>query len=211
MEKQTKEGGWGYKDGIGYDAYGRNDLSLAGWQVQALSAGRRTGLAIPSLPKAMKKAADCIQSAASPDGGIGVPLRDAYYNQWTLTGSALCGLQETGPGSNPNTVGKARTWLLNQTKSEPLDWNRDCYLYTWYWNTMAFYHAGGPAWATWNSQCEKLTLASQQPDGSWKSEGVGEKGAAGSAAAGADANIYRACLAMLILETPVRVARSSRK
>lgn len=182
-------GAWGYKDGIGYDPDGRDcDLSVTGWQYQALKAAKHTNLKIPGLPAAIKKVEKYLESTQTADGGFGGADRNAHYNQWNLTGAALLGLQTLGVG-NAGQINKGVRWLVEQTKKEPLNWNSDCYLYTWYDNTQALFQKGGDAWKVWNEQFQPLVLENQNDDGSYKVEGVGEVGAAGTGAAGSDKDV----------------------
>ena len=203
IEKQTKDGSWGYKDGIGYDPYGRNDLSVTGWQFQALKAAKHTNLKIPGLAGAMKKVEKYLESTQTADGGFGNADRAQHYNQWNLSGAALLGLQTMGAG-NAGKVNKGIRWLVDQFEKEPLSWNSDCYLYTWYYNTQALFQKGGEPWKKWNAQFQKEILANQLEDGSYKVEGGGEVAAATSTAAGGSAEIYRTVLCTLMLEVYYR-------
>jgi hypothetical protein len=200
--KQSRTGAWGYKDGLGYDPLGGNDLSVTGWQIHAVCACRDAGFSNEKRSKVLQMAMNYLKQKQSQEGGFGNANRTEYYNQWNLTGSALSGMQLCG--KTPLDTGRGMNWLEALTKKEPLKWESECYLYTWYFNSMALHRAGGEAWSTWNAQSEPLLLANQNPDGSWKVEGVGDRAAAGSGAAAGDKEIYRACLASLILETPCR-------
>jgi hypothetical protein len=203
IEKQTKDGSWGYKDGIGYDPYGRNDLSVTGWQFQALKAAKHTNLKIPGLAGAMKKVEKYLESTQTADGGFGNADRAQHYNQWNLSGAALLGLQTMGAG-NAGKVNKGIRWLVDQFEKEPLSWNSDCYLYTWYYNTQALFQKGGEPWKKWNEQFQKEILANQLEDGSYKVEGGGEVAAATTTAAGGSADVYRTVLCTLMLEVYYR-------
>ena len=110
---------------------------------------------------------------------------------------------EVTPGG-PNPPAAAPGSRATIGKQSLLDWNRDCYLYTWYYNTQALFQKGGAPWKMWNDQFQKILLANQNDDGSYKVEGAGAIGSAGSAAAGADANVYRACLCTLMFEVYYR-------
>ena len=144
-----------------------------------------------------------LKSKQTPDGGFGNADRSAGYNQWNLTGAALLGLQTLGSG-NSGAVNKGIRWLMDETKKEPLSWNKGAYLYTWYYNTQAMFQKGGEAWDLWNSQFQKELLENQLPDGSYKPESPGEVAAATVSAAGSDADIYRTCLCTLMLEVYYR-------
>ncbi len=203
IEKQNPRGAWGYKEGIGYDPYGRDDLSVTGWQFQALKAARHTGLKISGLSPAVKKVEKYLESAQTADGGFGNSNRAQHYNQWNLTGAALLGLQSLGTG-NAGPINNGIRWLVREMEKEPLDWNADCYLYTWYYNTQALFQKGGMPWKAWNDQFQILMLQNQNEDGSYKVESAGAVAAAGSNAAGGDANIYRTCMCTLMLEVYYR-------
>ena len=182
-------------------------MSVTGWQFQALKAARHTGLKIAGLSSAVKNVEKYLESVQTPDGGFGNPDRAQHYNQWNLTGAALLGLQTMGNG-NTGMVNKGVRWLVNQTEKEPLDWNSGCYLYTWYYNTQAFFQKGGTAWKMWNDQFQRAILENQNTDGSYKVEGVGAVAAAGSGAAGGDASVYRTCLCTLMLEVYYRYLKA---
>lgn len=203
LQSQNNKGSWGYKEGIGYDPKGRDDLSLTGWQFQALKAAKHTNLKINGLSRAISSVEDYLKSTQTSDGGFGNPDREEHYNQWNLTGAALLGLQTLGSG-NSGSVNKGIRWLVDETKKEPLAWDKEAYLYTWYYNTQALFQKGGDAWTLWNGQFQKELLANQLPDGSYKPEGGGKVTAAMTSAAGSDANIYRTVLCTLMLEVYYR-------
>jgi Prenyltransferase and squalene oxidase repeat len=203
IESQSSKGSWGYKEGIGYNPKDGNDLSLTGWQFQALKAAKHTNLKISGLSKAVNQVEDYLKSKQTKDGGFGDPDRTKHYNQWNLTGAAVLGLQTLGSG-NSGPVNKGIRWLMEETTKEPLSWNNDAYLYTWYYNTQAMFQKGGDAWDLWNKQFQKEVLANQLPDGGYKPEKAGENGAASTTAAGGDADIYRTSLCTLMLEVYYR-------
>ena len=203
MDKQNAGGAWGYENGIGYQQKGGNDLSLTGWQFQALKAAKHTNLKIAGLPKAINKVEDYLKSTQTADGGFGNPDRKEHYNQWNLTGAALLGLQTLGSG-NSGPVNKGIRWLMDETAREPLSWNKDAHLYSWYYNTQAMFQKGGEAWTLWNGQFQKELLANQLPEGNYKAEVGGDMAPATTGAAGEDAEVYRTTLCTLMLEVYYR-------
>jgi prenyltransferase beta subunit len=203
IKNQNASGAWSYQEGAGYTVDSRNDLSLTGWQFQALKAAKHTNLKIAGLSKAINQVEDYLKSTQTKDGGFGVADRSQHYNQWNLTGAALLGLQTLG-GGNSGAVNKGIRWLMDETEKDPLSWNKDAYLYTWYYNTQAMFQKGGDAWKLWNGMFQKELLANQLPDGSYKPEQAGENGAAATGAAGADADVYRTTLCTLMLEVYYR-------
>ncbi|MDB6133888.1 MAG: hypothetical protein JWM59_2131 [Verrucomicrobiales bacterium] len=203
IEKQNPKGSWAYREGVGYAVNEQNDLSVTGWQFQALKAAKHTNLKISGLNKAVDRVEDYLESTQTPDGGFGNADRAQGYNQWNLSGAALLGLQTLG-GGHSGAVNKGIRWLSSELKKEPLDWSKNCYLYTWYYNTQATFQKGGDAWKEWNAQFQKQLLDNQLPDGSYKREGGGAINAATTSAAGGDADLYRTTLCTLMLEVYYR-------
>ncbi|MBK8094804.1 MAG: hypothetical protein IPK32_23265 [Verrucomicrobiaceae bacterium] len=82
--------------------------------------------------------------------------------------------------------------------AEPLDWNKNCNLYCWYYYTQAFFQVGGEEWKFYNQQFLPQILSAAQPDGSFK------RGRPNYAAGDAADDIYRQCLCTLQLEVYYR-------
>ncbi len=204
VQGQQESGSWGYGDGSNTYARGREDMSVAGWQFQALKAAKHTKLTINGLEKAIKKTTDYLESRQQPEGGFGHngAKKGGAYSQWTMTGIGVLGLQ-TLSGGNAGKASKGIRFLEDQLKSDPLDWKKNANLYCWYYNTQAFFQKGGKEWETWNNQCREQLLKNQRPDGSYSPES-GDLNPATTAAAGQDADIYRTCLCTLMLEVYYR-------
>lgn len=196
LEYQTKTGSWDYftknlDDGALNST--RSDLSLTHWLHQALLVARESGLPIKDLDAGIKKAVDYLESTQSRDGGFGRLAKDGHYNQWQLSGGAILGLQTLGQGNNSKTSRGIR-FLRDFLKSEPLDWNSSCNLYSWAGYTPAFFHAGGEDWDFYKAQWLPQMLAAQQTDGSFK------MGKANWPASHASNAVYRQALATLQLQ-----------
>ena len=164
------EGSWDYYTknvSEGKPTSKREDLSVAGWQYQALKAAKFTGLKIDGLHKAIDSTCDYIERTQTKDGGFGDPNRDKHYNQWSLTGTGILGLQTLGKGRT-TSIKKGLEFLHKFLEAEPLDWNKNCNLYCWYYYTQAFFQAGGDEWKFYNQQFLPQILAAQNPDGSFK-------------------------------------------
>jgi len=164
------EGSWDYYTkniSEGKPTSKREDLSVAGWQYQALKAAKFTALKIEGLHSAIDKTCDYIERVQSKDGGFGNTNRDQAYNQWSLTGTGALGLQTLGKGRTAS-IKKGMDFLHRFLEAEPLDWNKNCNLYCWYYYTQAFFQAGGEEWKFYNQQFLPQILAAQQPDGSFK-------------------------------------------
>jgi hypothetical protein len=164
------EGSWDYytkNAAEGNFTSKRPDLSVAGWQFQALKAAKYTGLKIQGLEGAIAKCVDYIERMQTKDGGFGGANRDDHYNQWSLTGVGTLGLQTLSKGKTA-TIKKGTKFLRDFLTAEPLDWEKNCNLYCWYYYTQTFFQTGGDDWKFYNEQFLPQILAAQQPDGSFK-------------------------------------------
>jgi hypothetical protein len=175
----------------------REDLSVAGWQFQALKAAKFTGLKIDGLHAAIDRTCDYIERKQTKDGGFGIANRDQHYNQWSLTGVGSLGLQTLGKGRT-SSIKKGIAFLRNFLTAEPLDWNKNCNLYCWYYYTQTFFQAGGDDWKFYNEQFLPQILANQNPDGSFK------KGRPNWPGGDAADPVYRQTLCTLQLEVYYR-------
>ena len=199
IENQTKVGAWAYggPDQIVYNKAGGADLSVVGWQFQALKAAKNTGLKIDGLHSAIGKMTDYLETTQTKDGGFGGANRDAHYNQWSLSGVGILGLQTMAKGKT-TAIKKGIKFLTEFLTAEPLDWNKNCNLYCWYYYTQTFFQAGGEDWKFYNQQFLPQILSAQQPDGSFK------HGRPNWPAGDAAEEIYRQCLCTLQLEVYYR-------
>jgi hypothetical protein len=197
---------------MGYDAYGRDILSIACWQAQALWMCRETGFQQrPKITATVRNAVKYIESTQNAGGGFGETDRTNSFNQLNLSGAALASLQELKPEASraggyvpDKTARAALRWIGDEIKKSPPDWSKDCLLYTWYFNSLSLNKAGSETWQLWWRSCESSVLTNQSPDGSWKTESMATIAPIGPDLTFYDRDILRACLAILILDTPVR-------
>jgi hypothetical protein len=203
IDNQNKRGSWTYGGEaaglpIAYtkDSNGE-DLSVAGWQYQALKAAKNTSLKIEGLNKSIDNCVEYILSKQTKDGGFGKEKRDEHYNQWSLTGCGVLGLQTLAKGKTA-AIKKGMKFLQDFMTAEPLDWEKNCNLYCWYYYTQAFFQQGGAEWKFYNEQFLPQILKAQQPDGSFK------RGRANWPSGDAADDIYRQTLCTLQLEVYYR-------
>jgi hypothetical protein len=203
IEHQNHRGAWTYggKEAGMPHAYnkdgGGEDLSVTGWQFQALKAAKHSALKIVGLDDAIQRCCDYLESKQTKDGGFGKTNRDEHYNQWSLTGCGVLGLQ-TLAKNKTTPVKKGIRFLRDFLTAEPLDWERNCNLYCWYYYTQAFFQQGGDDWKFYNAQFLPQVLGAQQADGSFK------RGRPNWPAGDAADAIYRQCLCTLQLEVYYR-------
>ena len=162
---QNPLGGWDYH----YDKSPRNDLSVAGWQVQALKAAHLTGLGIPGVDEALDKSMDFIKKWQGNEGGFGYVGPE---NRLSLTGvGVLCTYfwRETKDRTVKDGIEflLAKTEVSDKGKLQYKGGKSPANLYAWYYNTQACLMFGGSAWQKWNRMFQDEIVDNQSPDGSW--------------------------------------------
>lgn len=204
IEYQQESGSWDYytREILNGVRSKRADLSVTGWQYQALKAAMHTNLKINGLNSAVKKAVDYIGKTQTKDGGFGNISREAHYNQWSLTGVGTLGLQTLAHGKT-SSVRKGVAFAYELFTKEPPSWDRNANLYCWYYYAQTFFQNGGEEWAYWNKTALPQILANQSNEGNWKTETF-DWSAGSTSPAGADRDIYRTTLCTLMLEVYYR-------
>ena len=159
VEGQNPLGGWDYQ----YKKGQRNDLSVAGWQIQALKAAHLTGLGIPGVDDALDKSMGFIKKWQGNEGGFGYVGPE---NKLSLTGvGVLC--TYFWRESKDRTVKEGIDFLLGKAEVKYKGGKAPADLYGWYYDTQACLMFGGSAWAKWNKMFQDEIVDNQSPDGSW--------------------------------------------
>jgi hypothetical protein len=191
IDNQHSGGGWAYR----YDKEGGHpDVSVAGWQVQALKACDHTGIRYRGMTSSINKALKYIDSCQASNGGYGYtgpkPAGDRDY--FTLTGVGMLCSQMWDKG-NKSEVRKGAKYIVENSK---FDYNtKDSDLYQHYYESQAMMQRGGSDWEFYNNLFRDQLLQNQAEDGSWKAPGMG----------GIYSNkIYRTALCTLMLEVYYR-------
>ncbi len=191
IEGQTAAGGWLYSYGSGNDS----DLSVAGWNIQALKAAEYTKIPISGLATAKKKALKMLEAAEDPGGSDGYfkyRLGGGQQGRLSLTGVGLLCSRMLGSPSKLEDDG-----LDKILADEPKGWNRPN-LYAWYYHSQAAFQKQGKHWRQYNDSYQKVVQEAQQKDGSWTGNG------GHSNSVGPDGDIYATCLCTLMLEVYYR-------
>ena len=188
IEGQTKGGGWLY----GYRKAGTGDLSISGWNIQALKAAELTGIKIADLPATMKRALVYLKSAVTSSGLYRYRIRDNDRGRLSLTGVGILCARMLGE-TMANEDKSLDAILARRPRSF-----RSADLYALYYHSQACFQRGGEPWEKYNDSYQKLVIDSQENDGSWPIAS-GHLGAAQ-----ADAKIYHTCLCTLMLEVYYR-------
>jgi hypothetical protein len=156
-----------------------------------------------NMTKCIRTALDYVEARQGSDGGFGYAGKgDSHaengYN--TLTGAGVLCLQMW----NKESAGSARSGAKYIGKKSKLDYNTaDCDLYGHYYDGQAMMNRGADQWKKYNEMFRDQILNNQNPDGTWKTPGGGQKPNAPGASFVGNTH-YRNCLCILMLEVYYR-------
>jgi len=153
----------------------RDDLSYAGWCVQAMKAAHISGLDndVPGLAAAMKKAVDGCRvhySQNSSSAGFGY----GRGGQSGLTGVGILCMQFLGESKSKevrSALAGLNRWDFNW-ETPPAG----SVVYYWYYMTQAYFQEGGGMWETWNKKFSYGLIKVQEVIGKDASGYVDHKG-----------------------------------
>jgi hypothetical protein len=201
IDNQHENGGWSY----GYSIKGGHpDVSVVGWQVQALKACSHVDVKFKKMESSIARALSYLDTCQNENGGFGYtdknPNQSAAGTYWTLTGVGMLCHQMWGKGKS-SSVRKAARYVAENSK---FDYNTSfADLYGHYYESQAMIQFGGDAWKKYNNMFRDQLLNNQETDGSWKAPGGGKPLRAAGAEYATNA-IYRNALCVLMLEVYYR-------
>ena len=198
IDHQHHDGGWAY---LYATEGGHTDVSITGWQIQALKACSHTNLKFKGMTACVGKGLAYLNKCQHDSGGYGYngsqPPECGYF---TLTGVGMLCNQMWDKG-NRSEVRKGAKYVLENTR---FDYNSEfCDLYGHYYESQAMMQRGGADWKQYNELFRDPLLDNQDADGSWKTPGGGKKPRAVAASWQTD-KTYRTCLCTLMLEVYYR-------
>jgi len=198
IDHQNENGGWAY---LYATEGGHTDVSVAGWQIQALRACSHTDIRFKGMKPCIGKALDYVNNCQNPNGGFGYTGKNSSESGYfTLTGVGMLCNQMWEKG-NRTEVRKGARYVLENTR---FDYNTGfCDLYGHYYESQAMMQRGGDEWKQYNNLFRDQILQNQDTDGSWKTPGGGKKPRATGARWQQD-KLYRTSLCTLMLEVYYR-------
>ncbi|MGI8605111.1 MAG: hypothetical protein ACR2OZ_19235 [Verrucomicrobiales bacterium] len=219
IKGQAADGGWNY----GYDPQPRqpnataSDMSVAGWQIQALNAARHTGMDFPGINECYTKIGEYLKRDFDEGrGGFGYAGvgegRSPTMSMTGVGGLALFVHGKSNTGDMRKTIKYLEDYFEEKKRYFKYDETSgsDPGLYgSYYINQVAFMH-GRSFWRKWNKSLQEELLPAQNPDGSYRKEG-GPGGSHSSEGAGPDADLFRTCLCTLMLEVYYRYLPATEK
>lgn len=185
-----------YQRGNGAWAYlaqesGHDDLSVSGWNVQALKAAYNTDINISGIERALDKATEEYLPAIQDSKGAFKYRPEDGEGKQSLTGAALLGMQ-IWKGYGSTSYKKGYSYLKGRLNNPALTEGGHG-LYQPYYNTQVFFMEGGKDWEHYNGIFQPKLLDAQNEDGSWLGDGNRE-----------DYRIMNTAWAILMLEVYYR-------
>jgi hypothetical protein len=185
--QHPQTGGWRYARGD------RGDTSQLGWQVMAIYSARNAG--VRGCEPAEARALSFLTSVSSGAAGGLASYRPGERPSFAMTSEALfCRLLHGLPSDHPASAEALALLARSAPGASPYD------IYSWYYATLASFHAGGPQWDIWNARLQAVLLPLQHRsggplDGSWDPDRVwGRHGG----------RVYATAMAALTLEVYYR-------
>jgi hypothetical protein len=171
IEGQMPDGTWGY--GYCARAAGRKDLSVSGWQVQALKAAKIAGAVHSGLTACLSNAVRGVERMQVSNG------RFAYATQTlpaegsgtdSMTGVGVLCLQLLGCGRAPAVRDGLAALRTVRCDWDDEPWGRSLHrtkTYDYYYITQAKFQRGHATWKRWNRRLAQELVAAQQDEGCW--------------------------------------------
>jgi hypothetical protein len=174
---QQAGGGFDYNYGNA-GGEGRWDMSVGGWQFQALKAGHAAGSLVPGVDDAIAKAIDHLKNDAYANKRFGYTSAGSGGN---MTGVGTVALQLFGQVESAQarggveTIVSERLTLYRNVLVGKSAWpvHAGFSIYGWYYDTQAMFIAQGKDWREWQNIFEKVLISNQHPKGYWAAEGHG--------------------------------------
>jgi hypothetical protein len=173
VQNQSPTGGWDYKLKKGST---RDDLSFAGWALQALKAGKMAGMAPEGLDACIKKAVKCLKTRNFRGGGFGYC---AGHKPDGLTATGCLAMQLLGYSTHKEVIESLdymRKWKpsFNINEMTTQKWGHKSPQYYCYYASQCKYQAGmrrgankadEKTWQDWNQAMKMLYPRTIKADG----------------------------------------------
>ena len=190
VKGQNESGGWAY--GYGKGPVAHTDLSVTGWNIQALKAAALTGISIDGLDEAMDKAIAYVKRCQDKSGKFA--YKEGTNGKASLTGAGVLCLQ-IWKNAKSEEATKGLDWII---ANQSLDW-KSVNVYEWYYHAQACFQATGVSggakyWRAWNKDFQQIVCGAQASDRHWP-HGKHFHG---------DTDIYRTTMTILMLEVYYR-------
>jgi len=163
IKGQNENGGWAYGYAKGVAAH--VDLSVTGWNIQALKAAALTGIPIDGLDEAMDKAVEYTKKCQDAAGKFAYKIGSG--GKPSLTGTGVLCLQ-IWKNAKSQEAQKGLEWII---ANQATKW-KGVNVYEWYYHAQACFQAigvngGQKYWDAWNKNFQQIVCSAQESDGHW--------------------------------------------
>lgn len=171
MEKAIGELIAGQQIGGGYDySYNKQarwDLSVSGWQFQAMKAAYAAGSENPDLEKAIEKSINFLQHTTYKNSSFGYSSPGSGSN--AMSGAGVLCLQLLGEDNSKEAKSTIQRMInMNYQMRWANAGSHGDGVYAWYYMTQAMFHNGQSSWRDWNKMFQKVLIDNQLEDGHWE-------------------------------------------
>lgn len=173
------------------------DLSITGWNVQALLAARRTRLSINGMDESLQKAISFIKSTCDVRTGMFAYTGNTYRASMTCVGSLL--LQLLGQYRSQE-LECGMGWIQKHLLF-PDYMGKNWDLYMEYYCAQVMINHGGKLWREYAKNLGNTLLSHQKEDGSWPPPGNTSLPGNLITANGLNGHVYRNSMCLLTLTT----------
>ncbi|MCM8534164.1 MAG: hypothetical protein NE330_23580, partial [Lentisphaeraceae bacterium] len=169
IDGQQESGSYHY--GYNKDQNEKQDLSVAGWNYQALKAAYGAGCEEEGLEAAIYKGVEWLRLRADEsDSGDGFPYNRAKVegkSKHTMRAVGVLCLQLFGEGGHKGL--KDEIEKIAEVDLEKLSFEDPPKesLYGWYYATQTMFQEGGGKWRKWNRKFQKVLTQNQNKEGFW--------------------------------------------
>ena len=168
IDGQQECGGYDYN----YKKGNRWDVSVSGWQFQALKAAYVSGSSNPKLYQTMKKSREFLKKHAY--GNKEFAYSNGKFNHKNMTGIGVVSLQLLGDPSCKEVSESIETIIDKRLNGYVWEEARKN-LYGWYYDTQAVFQykvINNEYWKKWQRIFEKELVRNQHKEGYWKVDGI---------------------------------------
>jgi len=163
VKGQQPGGGYNYR----YQKGERWDVSVAGWQYQALKAAYVSGTSNPGVYPAITKSKQFLKNTAYRNYQFA--YSGGKWNHPNMTGVGVVCLQLLGDPNCKEVSGGMQTIMGKRLDGYRWENAPKC-LYGWYYDTQAAFQYGmvnRGAWSQWQKKFEPTLVSNQHQEGYW--------------------------------------------
>ena len=166
IDNQLANGSFSYKYQKASERY---DMSIAGWNFQALNALSHSNLPIEGLTEAIEKSILRLKQQSTQGFPYGPNAKGGKHS---LLGVGTLCLQLFDSAKDFQPTDQIMDTLKIDALAK-LNWDSapKNALYSWYYSTYAMFQHGGKHWKAWNSKFQDVISKNQNPEGYWNYPG----------------------------------------